>query len=332
MSEFNAANHPILCVDDEPNLLASLRRLLGMEGYPVTVMESGAAALAQLRQEKFDVMICDMRMPQMNGVEVLEQARQISPLTMRILLTGAADQQDTIEAINRGQIYRYLKKPWNDAELLAVLRGAIEMGEINRAKEMRLRASYVTSIKAFSGLLALRRPDLLAHSKRVASLSRRIARKMGLDDEQVQEIYIAGLLHDVGKIGLLDRILDTKFIELPLADSKLYKRHAEMGQVCLRIVDELEPVGRIVRGHHEYFDGTGFPDHLSGGDIVLGARIVAVVEAFEELLSGDYGQKQLGHKDAIKVIESNSGKLFCPTVTRAFLQVMAELMPASPPR
>jgi response regulator RpfG family c-di-GMP phosphodiesterase len=85
-------------------------------------------------------------------------------------------------------------------------------------------------------------------------------------------------------------------------------------------------VGRIVRGHHEYYDGTGFPDHLVGQAIPLGARIVAIVEAFEELISGDYGQKQLAPKEAIKVVESNSGKLFCPQVTASFLTVMNELM------
>lgn len=328
MTTFDASQYRILCVDDEPNILSALRRMLSMQGYQVSVAESGPAALSLLAQEKPDVIICDMRMPQMTGVEVLEQACKLSPATMRLLLTGAADHQDTIEAINRGQVYRYLGKPWNDGELLAVIRSAIEMAEINRAKDMRLRASYVTSIKAYSGLMALRRPDLLAHSRRVANLARRVARKMALDEEQVQEIYIAGLLHDVGKIGLLDRILDTKFIELPLSDAKLYKRHPEMGQTCLRIVDELQEVGRIVRGHHEYHDGTGFPDRLSGDDIVLGARIVCIVEAFEELISGDYGQKQLTPKEALKVVESNRGKLFCPQVTTEFLAVMNELMAA----
>jgi putative nucleotidyltransferase with HDIG domain len=326
MTTFDASRYRILCVDDEPNILSALRRMLSMQGYQVGVADTGSAALQMLGQDKYDVIICDMRMPQMTGVEVLEQACKRSPLTMRLLLTGAADHQDTIEAINRGQVYRYLGKPWNDAELLAVIRSAIEMAEINRAKEMRLRASYVTSIKAYSGLMALRRPDLLAHSRRVANLSRRVARKMGLDEEQVQEIYIAGLLHDVGKIGLLDRILDTKFIELPLSDAKLYKRHPEMGQTCLRIVDELQEVGRIVRGHHEYYDGTGFPDRLEGDAIPLGARIVGIVEAFEELISGDYGQKQLSPKEALKVVETNSGKLFCPRVTQALLAVMQELM------
>ena len=101
-----------------------------------------------------------------------------------------------------------------------------------------------------------------------------------------------------------------------------------MGQTCLRIVDELEGVGRIVRGHHEYHDGTGFPDRLAGEAIPLGARIVGLVEAFEELISGDYGQKQLSPKEALKVVQSNSGKLFSVEVTSAFLSVMEELMRA----
>ena len=327
--QFEPARYKLLCVDDEANILSALRRMLTLEGFQVLTAASGAEALTLMQQHDVDVLITDMQMPQMNGAQLLGEVRQAHPQTMRLLLTGAADVNSAIAAVNQGEIYRYLTKPWHDDELIGVVRSAIEVLEFNKARETRLRASYVTSIKSYSGLMELRRPDLLAHSRRVANLSRRLARHMGVEESQVQEIYIAGLLHDVGKIGLLDRILDTKFIELPLADARLYKRHAEMGQMCLRIVEELQEVGRIVRGHHEYHDGTGFPDGLAGDAIPLGARIVAIVEAFEELLAGDYAKNPSPPKDALKVIASNRGKLFDPSVTDHFLAVMDEVLQGS---
>ncbi len=322
MTPYDASAYRVLCVDDEPNILSALRRMLGMNGYQVTVAETGTAALELLARESFHALICDMRMPQMNGVEVLEQALKISPLTMRLLLTGAADQHDTIQAINRGQIYRFLSKPWNDGELLAVLRSAIEMGEVIRGKEMRLRASYVSAIKAFSGVMQLRMPALLEHSKRVASLSKRTARELGLEATQVQEIFIAGLLHDVGKVGLIDRILHTPFFELPLGDVKLYKKHPAMGELCVGTTDELRGVAQIVRAHHEYHDGSGYPDRLAGEAIPMGARIVSIAEAYEELIGGDYAAKKSTPADALRVIHSNRGKIFDPTVTDAFCRVV----------
>jgi response regulator RpfG family c-di-GMP phosphodiesterase len=300
--------------------------MLKMEGYDVLTASSGLEALPLLKEHRVHVLISDMQMPQMNGAQLLQEARLQSPATIRLLLTGAADLNSAIDAVNQGEIYRYLTKPWNDAELLGIIRQAIEQYEQAAAREARLRHSFLTAIKAYSGLMDLRRPDLLAHSRRVANLSRRIAKRMGLPESQIQEIYIAALLHDVGKIGLLDRILETKFIELPLADAKQYKLHPEMGQKCLRIVDELDQVGLIVRAHHEYFDGSGFPDGLKGDQIPLGARILAIVEAFEELIEGQYAKSPSTPESAVKVIASNRGKLFDPVVTDHFLEMLNKVL------
>jgi response regulator RpfG family c-di-GMP phosphodiesterase len=160
----------------------------------------------------------------------------------------------------------------------------------------------------------------------VANLSRRVARQAGLSEDEAQEIYIAGLLHDVGKVGLLDRILNTKFIELPLGDAQTYRKHCEMGQASLKILDDLGNVGLIVRSHHEYFNGSGYPDGLAGDDIPVGARIVGMVEAFEELISGDYAKEPCSPKEAKKVIASNRGKLFCPDLCDHFVTVLDDLL------
>jgi putative nucleotidyltransferase with HDIG domain len=162
----------------------------------------------------------------------------------------------------------------------------------------------------------------LPHSRRVATLSMKMAKLAGLSDDECQSIYIAGLLHDIGKIGLSDRVLNTKFIELPLADAKVYRTHCAMGEKTLNSLDDMQGVAAIIRSHHEYFNGTGFPDALSGKDIPIGARIVAIVEAYEELQSGDYAKAESSPADAVRVVLSNKGKLFCPEMTDVFVKAL----------
>jgi len=347
---FDASQYKVLCVDDEPNILSALRRMLSLEGFEVFTAESGAQALELLARESVNVIISDMQMPNMNGSELLEKVRQQWPQTMRLMLTGASDVSGAVDAINQGAIYRYTAKPWNDEELLGTIKSAIAFGTLanehdrlealtgaqkeslnemvdtleSRVQERTkdLRAAYMASIKAFSGLLELRRPDLLPHPRRVATLSMKMAKIAGLSDDDCQSVFIAGLLHDIGKIGLSDRVLNTKFIELPLADAKVYRTHTTMGQTALNTLDDMKGVAAIIRSHHEYFNGTGYPDALEGNAIPIGARIVSIVEAYEELQSGDYAKTENSPADAVRVILSNKGKLFCPEITDVFVKAL----------
>jgi putative nucleotidyltransferase with HDIG domain len=347
---FDASQYKVLCVDDEPNILSALRRMLSLEGYQVLTAEGGVQALELMTKEPVHVIISDMQMPGMKGAELLEKVRQQWPQTMRLMLTGASDVSGAIDAINQGAIYRYTAKPWNDDELLGTLKSAIAFGTLANEHErlqaltaaqkeslnemvdtlearvqertQDLRAAYVASIKAFSNLLALRRPDLLPHSRRVATLAMKMAKLAGLSEDTCQSIYIAGLLHDIGKIGLSDRVLNTKFIELPLGDAKIYRTHTTLGEQTLNTLDDMQGVAAIIRSHHEYVNGTGFPDGLTGDAIPIGARIVAIVEAYEELQSGDYAKKESSPADAVRVILSNKGKLFCPEMTDVFVKAL----------
>ena len=347
---FDASQFKVLCVDDEPNILSALRRMLSLEGFEVVTAEGGAQALEQLAKQSIDVIISDMQMPHMDGAELLERVTQEWPQTMRLLLTGTSDLTGAVDAINQGAIYRYIAKPWNDDELLSTIKSAIVYGTLvnehdrlqalteaqkeslnemvdtleSRVKERTkdLRDAYVASIKSFSNLLELRRPDLLPHSRRVATLSMKMAKLAGLEEDECQAIFIAGLLHDIGKIGLSDRVLNTKFIELPLADAKVYRTHTTMGEATLRALPDMNEVASIIRSHHEYFNGTGFPDALEGDAIPIGARIVAIAEAFEELQSGDYAKAQSTPADAVRVISSNRGILFCPAMADLFIKAL----------
>ena len=343
----------ILCVDDEPNVLSALRRMFSLEGCEISTADSGAAALEQLAAQNFDVIISDMQMPSMNGAQLLQQVRLQWPQTMRILLTGTADLANAVAAINDGEIYRYIAKPWNDDELLGVVKSAVELASLakererltaliqeqNKALEEKvqvrtasLRQAYTASIKAFSGLLGLRSAKMLDHSKRVASTAMKMAQLAGLDHAMAQDIFIAGLLHDLGKIGLSDRVLNTYIDILPQSDFVLLESHAAMGATCLKGLEGMDTVSQMIRSHHENFDGSGYPDRLAGDAIPVGAKYLAVIEVYEELMSGDYDGKPASHATAMRTIVSNRGTLFCPQAVDLLVKVLGGVPVSAEPR
>ena len=345
------SEYSVLCVDDESNILSSLRRMFSLVGYKVTTAESGAQGLEILAKQKIDVIVSDMRMPNMDGAQFFEAVRARWPQTVRILLTGYSDTTSAIAAVNQGEIYRYLSKPWVDDELCATVKSALEYAELKHERERlleltrkqnaeleekveertahlseanaKLRGSYVSSIKAFSNLLDLRLHNLLVHSRKVAFLSMRMAKLADFDEKHIQEIFIAGLLHDIGKIGMSDRVLRTNIAELPVSDLDLYKSHPALGSTCLSALDDMSDVAAMIRAHHERYDGKGFPDGLAGDEIPMGARIISIVETYEELMSGDVTKAPLDKDKAQKTIASLSGKYFCPDATKLFFKALA---------
>jgi putative nucleotidyltransferase with HDIG domain len=288
---------------------------------------------------------------------LLQQVRQQWPDTMRLLLTGTADLANAVAAINDGEIYRYISKPWNDDELLGVVKSAVALASLAKERERltaltqaqnkaledmvetleekvqvrtaSLRQAYTASIKAFSGLLGLRSAKMLDHSKRVASTAMKMAQLAGLDHAQAQDIFIAGLLHDLGKIGLSDRVLNTFIDNLPQSDFVLFESHAAMGATCLKGLEGMDTVSQMIRSHHENFDGSGYPDRLAGDAIPVGARYLAVIEVYEELMSGDYDGKPASHAMAMRSISKNRGTLFCPQAVDLLVQVLGGV-PAPP--
>ncbi|MDP1534245.1 MAG: response regulator, partial [Rubrivivax sp.] len=262
----------VLCVDDEPNILSALKRALRPPGYRVLTAEGGAQALQLMETQTVDLIVSDMRMPGMDGAQLLEQARGRWPETVRVLLTGHADMSATVAAINRGRIFRYLSKPWDDTELQAVVRQGLELRALEQDKrrlealtqaqnlELRdantlleqrvqartadlsnandkLKRSYMSSIKVFAGLLELRAGRLSGHGRRVADTARQIARAMELPADDVQQIFVAGLLHDIGLIGGSDVLLNKPYSRYDPAELTQYQRHAVVGEQALIALD-----------------------------------------------------------------------------------------------
>jgi response regulator RpfG family c-di-GMP phosphodiesterase len=345
--------------------LASLRRLFRVHGYQVLLAESGAAGLKILETEAVDLVISDMRMPEMDGARFLEHVRGRWPDTVRLLLTGYADIQSILDAINRGEIYRYITKPWDDNDILLVVRHALERKALEREKQRlevltrsqneelktlnaslelkvqertvelkkaldslvttneKLKTSFLTSIKVFSSVIEMRGGNLAGHSRRVADLARRIAAKMGLEGRDLQQIFVAGLLHNIGKVAFSDDLLVMPVNTMNAENLGLYRKYPVRGEQLLMPLEDLREASKIVRSQQERFDGEGFPDRLSGFNIPIGARILALASDYFNLQIGTLVQRNLRPEEAQAVIMQNSGKRYDPLVANAFNELMS---------
>lgn len=356
--EPGTANHPlllsatILCVDDEPNILSALKRLFRGLGLQVRTAVGGAAGLLVLEEEPIDLVISDMRMPEMDGAEFLQQVRLRWPETVRLLLTGHSDVSSIIEAINRGEIYRYISKPWNDHDIVLIVRQALErkameretkrlealtaeqneqLKKLNATLELRvaertaelsaanekLKANFVTSIKIFSTLIEMRGGSLAGHSRRVADLARKLAQRLKLDSKLVQEIFVAGLLHEIGKIGFSDELLSTPIGEMTPQQLDAYRKHIVQAEHLLMPLPDLKVASEIICAQFERFDGTGFPDKLAEQQIPIAARILAVASDFDSMQIGTMTRKKLTPEDARIIIGHGATKRYDPAVVQA---------------
>ncbi|CDG84320.1 HD domain-containing phosphohydrolase [Janthinobacterium agaricidamnosum] len=364
LSNQQLAQATVLCVDDEPNILSSLRRLFRARGYRVLTADSGAAGLAVLDSETVDLVISDMRMPEMDGARFLAEVRQRQPDVMRLLLTGYSDIQSILDAINRGEIYRYITKPWDDNDLLLTVRDALvrrgleqdkqrlealtrqqndELKALNQTLEakvemrtlqlkrshdevqavnVKLKMNFITTIKLFSGMIEMRGGNLCGHSRRVADLARKIAVEMALPAPEVQEIFIAALLLDIGKIGLTDELLAKPVTLMNGEELGLFRKHPLRAEQLLMALEDLRGAAAILRAQLERFDGAGFPAGLAGLAIPLGARILALAADYDNLQNGAMVKRPLRQEEAKALIYDSSGKRYDPAVVAAFRHLL----------
>ncbi|CAN7404457.1 response regulator [Acidovorax sp. LjRoot129] len=356
-------------MDDEPNIVAALKRLFRGSGYVVATATSGADALEHMEQDPADLVFSDMRMPGMSGAQLLEQIRKRWPKTTRVLLTGYADIGSTIEAINSGQVYRYITKPWDDGEVLATAHQVFERQALEHEKErleallhtknqaltelnetleekvaartsellqlsQKLKKNYLTSIKVFSNLMEWRGGQLSGHSRRVADLARRTARAMNMSESDQQDAFIAGLMHDIGQISLPDTLLARPVPKFSDDETAQYRRHATLGEQALMALDDMQAVCNIIRSHHERHDGLGYPDGLVGEMIPMSACILAVADTYDDLQMGHLSSTPLNASDARSMIARGRGTQFHPEVVDVFLQMLLKAAPGAeiPPR
>jgi putative two-component system response regulator len=313
----------LLLVDDEKDNLQLLARTL-RNNNNLFMASSGFEALEILNANKIDLIISDQKMPQMDGIEFLKKAFELQPESIRILITAYADSNILIDAINTGKIYMYIKKPWNPNEVLNVVGKALEKYKLNEDhKELisDFKDLFTGTISAITEALDAKDPFTFGRSKRVCYYSIEIAKKLGLSIDELSKIEIAGLLHDIGMIGISEQILN-KSENLSDEEYDLIKTHVEQGVKILGDIKQFSSIIDLIKYHHERYDGNGYPYGLSGNDIPIGANIIAIADTYDGLVSDRAYRKSLSHEEAVRNIKNGAKTQFYPEVVEAFTSII----------
>jgi response regulator RpfG family c-di-GMP phosphodiesterase len=324
--------HNILVVDDEVPNLRLLRRVLSPD-HEIFEADSGAAALKLLESENISLIITDQRMPSMTGVQLLEQSLLINPDVIKILLTGYTDVQALIDAINAGNVYKYIPKPWDAEELKLTVRRALEAYELKENNDRLLvelsqalsdlESVSVGTIRALADALDAKCDYTAGHSLRVSRFAVLIGRQLGLSPEHLRDVELGGILHDIGKIGVPESIL-WKPGSLTPEEKEIMSKHPVTSAEIIGDLKGLWRAREYVKHHHEYYDGTGYPDGLAGEDIPIGARIILVSDAYDAMTTDRPYRQAIGHEKAVAELKKLAGKQFDPTVVNALMEFIGE--------
>lgn len=318
----------ILFVDDESHILSSFERELGKR-YDIVTADSGAKALELIATgESCAVIVSDQKMLEMDGVELLSRIQKLAPDTVRIMLTGNADLNTAIEAVNQGYIFRFLTKPCPPETLMQALDAGIEQYNLIMLKRenhslQKLRLAMEGIIKGFSTVVETRDPYTAGHQGRVAKLAVAIAESMGLDRERITALRLAAMVHDIGKIYVPADFLN-KPGKLTDVEFSILWTHPTIGRDILKSVDFVWPISEIVAQHHERIDGTGYPEGLTGDQIRMESRIMAVADVVDAMASHRPYRPSLGMEKALEEIETNKGIHFDPDAVDACLRLFRE--------
>jgi putative two-component system response regulator len=332
----------LLVVDDEDAVRNALRKFLVQQGYEVATAATGEEALGVLQRQKITGILLDVNLPGINGVELVPQIMEIEPTVAILMLTAVNDATSAALCMQRGA-FDYLIKPIDLGHLgraihhaLQRRHTALEGQQINqwlkeevtaRVTERRLEQANqerisVATLEALVNALEAKDPYLRGHSARVADLSAMVAAEVGCSDEDVETIRTGGRLHDIGKIGIREEILNKQG---PLTEEEYdhVKQHVTVGSQILAPLVHLGSVIGYVRSHHERWDGTGYPDRLQGEAIPLGARIIGSVEIYDALTTSRPYQEKMPPEMAVEHMRDLIGTVLDPNVHRALEAVVA---------
>lgn len=332
----------ILIVDDEVEITEILADLLS-EDYECLRAGSAEQALAELRQNQFQLVISDITMPGMTGLEMIPHAKQLSPDTVVVMISGMQTVESAIGALRLGA-FDYLMKPFDLRQVEAVVKRALEHHDLVVAKQRyenhleelveqrtaeldralnSLEGAYRSTLKALTAALETRDSETHGHSERVVSYSLRLGREYGLNSDEMKSLEFGSLLHDIGKIGVPDSIL-RKPAKLTEEEWVRMREHPLHGQQILRGIEFLQGAARVVAQHHEKWDGTGYPLGLRAEDIDICARIFAVADAFDAITSDRVYRRGKSYEAAAQELDDWAGRQFDPKVVEAFHRVPKE--------
>jgi len=336
----------LLIIDDEPNVLSVLYSLLS-EQYECTTASSAIEALEYMKDERYDLVLSDIMMPGMTGIELLEEINRSNRDVVVILISGNLNIQSAIEAMRRGA-FDYVTKPFNLSDVEAAVQRGLRHRSVLKANQQyeqhlqelvslrthelsvanvslnttleKLYLNYRATLRALAAALEARDVETKGHSERVVAYCLGLGKHFGLTQRDLITLEHGALLHDIGKIGVPDAIL-LKRGALTEEEWLYMRRHVEYGAQILRGIDFLDGARKIVAQHHERYDGSGYPGKLEGDLICLGARIFAVADAVDAITSTRPYRAARPFEEAADELIRCSGKHFDPAVVQAFLAV-----------
>lgn len=315
----------VLLVDDEEDNLALLYRTLRQD-FTLLKTTSPLEGLKILEENSIDLVISDHKMNEMDGVEFLRRCYEMYPNCVRLLVTAYSDTKILIDAINYGKIYRYIKKPWDPAELLMIVKAAAEYFQLKQENDrliFDLKELFSGTINAIIEALDAKDSFTLGRSRRVTFLALKMAQFLNLSMEETGKLELAGLLHDIGMIGVSEDILN-KTEALTQDEFEVIKKHVNYGVKILEDIKQLKDVVEIIKFHHERFDGSGYPYGLKGDEIPLNAKIISIADAYDSMISKRSYRAGLAHDDAVRRIEDQTGRQFDPVIVDAFRAIIPE--------
>ena len=321
--------YKILVVDDEQGIIDSMSIFLRRSGYSVTGITNPLEAIERMKTEKFDLLILDYIMTPVHGDPVIEEVRKFDKTLYILLLTGHKDLAPPLETIREYDIQGYCEKSDNPNQLLLLIESAFKSVEqvktIKKINEelvdskAKLENAYMGTVEALRLAVDAKDTYTKGHSDRVAYYAKALAKEIGLTEHEQERIYIGGLFHDIGKIGVPDEILK-KTGKLTEDEYSEVKNHPLIGYQIISAASIFEDISSIVKHHHERYDGRGYPSKLAKNDIPLYARIVAVADAFDAMTSDRNYRPRLTLKETLNEVQKNCGTQFDPELGLAFVK------------
>jgi putative two-component system response regulator len=337
MTKRNGNNERILIVDDVASIRIAFSRKLTGDGYECLMAENGEKALAMLQKRQIGLVLLDITMPGISGKDVLREIVAHYPDIAVIMITATDSAETAIEMLKAGA-YDYIIKPIYFNELPLRVQRALDrrklmlenkeyrrdLEEKVRQQTDKIREAFQNSLKSLALALEAKDKYTSGHSQRVADIAVKIARKLKMSPEEIERLSFASLVHDIGKIGIKEAIINK---EGGLTDEEyIYiSTHSVIGENILTPVIEDKEILKMVRHHHERYDGRGYPDGLSGQQIPLGARILAVADMFDAMTSDRPYRKSVSHEVAMGELKRHASTQFDPQVVDAFIETMSEI-------
>jgi len=337
----------VLAVDDELAASKLIALMLSSPAFHCTTASSGEEALVALQGERFDAVISDLQMPGISGLELLTQVRRSYPHMAFLVTTGVDDLEVGVQAMRCGAD-DYLVKPLRESAIRVSLESALHKRQLEQEVENyrqhleemvvertgrlhaalhQLENNYESTLQALGAAIDLRDSETAGHSRRVCRYSLEIARAIGWSEKQLENLARGAYLHDIGKLGIPDRILLKPGL-LSVEERKLMQRHVQIGFDLVKGIDFLSEASEIVLMHHERYDGGGYPRGLRGSEILLGARIFAIADTLDAITSDRPYRRASAFESAREIIRQCSGSQFDPLVVDVFLNVPEETWPA----